>query len=178
MTETIETFTVHTTSRESKEGKTFLRKVMKSDLDWAEAWRVHASASTKWCATFQREIKGKTGESDRTIQVETDISFSMPEDSRFGMVRSFSDSKEVMVSRPRYIWLNGGAAITFVKLALDGCDFRIEASAGSTHSSQCGISLYWLAARLPNRPYSDAQVGGTTVAKDGHTLIAGAVDIY
>lgn len=169
--------TLQTVSADSKDCAKFLRKVVRDNesAKYGEGWRVRANAGTGWKIRFERTIHGGTGEPDQSIEVQTDFAISQP--GRLGVVQSFSDSKPVQVCTPRQVWVDGSDASIVAKLLADGSRLSIRATAGSTSSSYHGLSFYMLEATFPGIPYGEVQIGGTTVAKDGETLVSGAVCI-
>ena len=164
---------------DSKEGKAFLRKVIRhnTDSNYDNAWRIHASATTDWRLEFRRTIKGAIGEPDEDITVRTDSKVGLPSDSKTGReVQSFHDSKPVWVCRPTRIFLNGETT-GVARLLLDGYRLEIQASAGSTPSSQHGISIYSVEAHNHKYGYYGYGIGGETLAINGRAIIRSTVDI-
>jgi len=159
-----------------KDGRAFLRRVVKGCN--GEDWRVRASATSDWRLVFRRVVKGAVGEPDVDVEVHTDVEICFPGDGCFGKRQSFFDSQPVTVVRPQSVFLSGSDVSALAKLLLDGCSLSITASAGSTRSSEHGLSFYTLGVGLPDAPHSVLAIGGETVAKDGRTLVAGAVDLY
>lgn len=165
---------------ESKDGKKFLRRVMSDavKLSYDERWQARANSETEWKIEFSRTVKPKSvGDPEDLIVVETDCKVSLPSDHKIGMVKSFSDSKEVMVRRPTRLWLNGETPL-LARLMAEEWRFEIVATGGSTSSSEYGLSFYYLyATNYSKFGYYGIVCGGETVAKDGRPIIRCAVDI-
>ena len=162
----------------TKEGKAFLRKIIKHNerCMMNEEWRAYAGPSNNWCWRFSRTIKGEVGEPDQHVEVQTDAKVCLPSDSKTGCeVQSFHDSKPVWVSRPRACYMNGDTAVV-AKLLADGWAFEIEASAGSTSSSEYGIATYNVFAKMPNSYYG-VYVGGETITVNGKQVVRSVVDV-
>lgn len=154
---------------DSKDGRTFLRKVQKQG-----GWRVYAGDRTEWKVQFRKTINGDVGEPDEEIEVMTDLHIGRS--GKFGMSQSFGDSKPVMVCTPYAIHLDHEVLI-FAKLALDGWRFTVEACSGSTSSSEFGLAFYRLTARHTDCGYSTITLGGQSVSKDGRCICSSAVSI-
>lgn len=169
--------TLQAVSADSKDCVKFLRKVIRDNESarYGEGWRVRANAATGWKVRFERTVRGETGEPDREVEVQTDFAVTLP--GKTGMIQSFTDSKPVMVCSPRQVWVDGSDASIVAKLLADGSRLSITATSGSTHSSQHGLSFYMLEATFPGVPYGEIQIGHTTTAKDGETLVSGAICI-
>jgi len=155
---------------ESKEGKRFLRQVIR-DCDWRE----RASAGTDWRVEVSRTIKGATGQPDTTVTVRTDA--VVGKSGKLGLVQAFSDSKPVQVVAPSAMFCWNTESAVLAKMLLDGSRLTICASSGSTHSSQLGLAFYRLEATISGCAYGSVVVGCETVSKDGQTIISGAVSI-
>ena len=162
---------------ETKEGKAFLRKVAREslNLNWSDNWHAMAGASTEWRLQFRRTIKGELGEPSATVKVTTDV--VIRRSGKTGLVKSFHDSKEVMVLTPRVVYLDGQTAGMVAKMILEGYSFCIETSAGSTTSSFEGLAFYSIAATRPDFSCGSLYVGGETVTKDGRCIIRSAVTV-
>jgi len=162
----------------SKEGKAFLRKVLRDNDNsgWSDGWNANARSCDDWRLDFSRTIRGKVGEPDVAVNVRTDLTVSLS--GKTGpAVQSFHHSKPVCVPTPRRLFLHGTDTSALVALLLRGTDrLTICSSGGSTSSSEHGLAFIHLDAKLSDERYSTVQVGGTTVYKDGHRLVSGAVD--
>ena len=169
--------TLQTIAIDSKEGRRFLRRVMRDAHETEEQWAVTASPETEWRFKFFRTEKGRIGDPDRLIEVMTDELCKTPSDRSLGFRKPFGDAQPVPVCRPVKVWFRGSTAMAFAKLLLDGARFEITASAGSSHSSQHGLAFYSLAANLPDIRYDSLSLGGQTVTKDGYVVISGAVHV-
>lgn len=171
--------TIQNVTADSKECGKFLRKVVRDNLNssYGNGWRIRFSAATGWKARFERTVKGAIGEPDSEIEVQTDFAVTMPADSRFGTIASFADSLPVVVSRPVSVWVDGSDAATLAKLLADGSRLALVCSSGSTNSSKIGLSFYSLEAAFPGIPYGAVTIGSQTVAKDGQTIVCGAVSL-
>lgn len=169
--------TIQSVEIDSKDGRTFLRKVAKHNLNssYSEEWRVYAGDSSSWKVQFRRTIKGAVGSPDEDIEVDTDIVVRLR--GKFGQQQSFSDAKPVIVLTPHAIHLSGSTAGLFAKLAMDGWRFEVCGSSGSTSSSEYGLAFYSLNATHPDFPYANLAVGGDSVSKDGRCICSSAVSI-
>ena len=165
---------------ESKEGKKFLRRVMADavKLSHDERWQARASAETKWLVEFSRTVKpAAIGDPEDLIVVETDCQVSLPSENRIGLVKAFSDAKEVRVKHPVRLWLNGETPL-LARLMAEEWRFEIIAGPGSASSSEYGLSFYYLyATNYQKQGYYGITVGGETVAVNGRPIIRCAVDI-
>jgi hypothetical protein len=82
------------------------------------------------------------------------------------------------VVRPNRVNVHGCEFNSLVVLLLHGAVvLKIEASAGSTNSSEHGLSFYSLTISLKGANYADVTIG-QTVAKDGRTIVSGPVSIH
>ncbi len=169
--------TLQSVAIDSKDGRTFLRKVMRENGQFSDNWTVWAAPETDWQCKFRRTIKGKLGEPDEDVEVLTDATIRQPAPRELGNVKSFGDCQPVMVCSPRSVHFNGSTASMLAKLLIDGARLEVIASAGSTHSSQYGLSFYHVSATLPDMPYGNLTIGYDTVAKDGCCLCSGSVSI-
>jgi hypothetical protein len=162
----------------TKEGKQFLRRVVKQQLDsnMDNGWRIFASEATDWKLVFRRTVRAKkVGEFNQEIEVMTDSLVRLP--GRTGqMVQSFHDSEPVCMLTPTYVSFNGESGLV-AKLLADGFTFEIEASPGSTSSSRHGISTYRALAVNRAISYCGVQVGHETLAMNGHVLISSSVSV-
>ena len=160
-----------------KEGKAFLRKVIRQNREavFMGGWSVHASPENDWKMLFRRRIEKGVGEPEEWVEVQTDAEIRVSR--RTGAIQPFADASEVQVATPKRVYVNGDSS-NVAQLLLSGYDFRVEASAGSTNSSRHGLSFYSLEATKQELTHYSLTVGTQTVAKDGETLIGGAVDIY
>lgn len=165
---------------ESKEGKKFLRRVMADavKLDSDQRWQARASTETKWMVEFSRIVKPKqVGDPEDLIVVETDCKVSLPSENKIGMIKAFSDAKEVRVGRPVRVWMNGETPL-LARLMAEDYNLEIIATPGSTSSSEYGLSFYYVyATNYGKYGYYGIVCGGETVAKDGRPIIRCAVDI-
>lgn len=163
--------TFQSINRESPEFCKFLRKAAKQG-----DWRARASDGTKWCLEFRRTIKGAVGEPDQDIEVQTDVFVGMS--GKFGMSQAFSDSKPVMIRKPGSLYLGETDSSTICQLLLKfpTLRFNVSCSAGSTHSSQYGLSFYHLDA-YDRSLGLEVQIGGTSVC-NGEVLVSSAVSFF
>lgn len=160
----------------SKEGKAFLRKVIKHNATCSmrEDWSLRASPATDWKVVFERTIPGEVGEPDEEVIVTTDQVVTIY--GKTGAVKSFDDSQEVIVCEPRRVNLNGETPLA-AKLLLDGFSLEVHCSSGSTSSSRHGLSFYTLTARNRELSHYSLTIGGETVAKDGQQILSSVVGI-
>ena len=167
--------TMQTVAIDSKDGRVFLRKVQKHNLDApsGEDWGIYAGDRSKWAIQFRRTVKGATGEPDREVEVMTDGHIGKT--GRVGMVQSFEYCKPVCVLQSRGVNLHGSTAALAARLLADGWRFEVCHSGGSTASSEHGLAFYDLMSRHPDFPYARIVVGGGTVTIDGTRIIAGDV---
>lgn len=161
---------------ESKQGKLFLRHVVKHNTDCRmnEHWRVRAVAEDGWKLVFRREVKAANKwESNSEICVETDECLSA--NFKTGMQKSFSDSQEVYIPKAIGVYLDLSDTIVAAELLLAGWRMHVTSSGGSTHSSQYGLSFVSLVAR-PRNGYGSVTIGSETVLVNGRVVIRGTVD--
>jgi hypothetical protein len=163
----------------SKEGKAFLRRVIRDSQDSSRDsdWTVSANEATEWQLKFYRTIKGTIGNPDAEVEVQTDIAVGYPNDRMFGRVKSFSDSAEVYVPRITRLCVHGMDVAVIATFVLDGSSLHMEASAGSTSSSEHGLAFYSLTASMRGLSWSSVSIGSDTVCKDGRPIIRGAIDV-
>lgn len=170
--------TIQRVYSESKDGKAFLRRVIRDCLSYSdEQWAVCADESTGWKLKFYRTVRGNVGDPDAVVEVQTDIEVGYPSSSRFGMVKTFHDSSEVEVPRIRRLYVRGSDAAVIAALVLNGSTLHMEASAGSTSSSHLGLAFYRLTASVKGVPHSAVAVGTDTVCRDGKPIIQGAIAV-
>ena len=172
------TTTHQTVSLESKEGKAFLRKVAKTHQNWSEEWNLYANASDGWRLTFSRSVKGKIGEPDVYVTVETDA--AVVQEGETGLRKTCEDSKEVVVPAATRVWLRGADARTAAAFLLDGWRFIVLHSAGSTSSSQHGLAFLSLLAERrglkKNDNWDTVEIGSSTTLVNGTVVCRGAVE--
>jgi hypothetical protein len=151
--------TTQSVSLDSPEGKKLLRKIVKERHDW----RFSANATDGWRLTFTREVKGRTGEPNATIVVETD--------SVIPLLTGWSEEREGLPPAPR--WVNGRMASTVATLLLAGCSLAVRTSSGSQRSREHGISYSSLVARFPDA-WDEVAIDTTTYV-NGLIVSYGAV---
>lgn len=167
--------TIQHVQHESKEGKALLRRVIRNCLSYDEQWEVCADESTGWKLKFCRTVKGKVGDPDSVVEVQTDIAVGYTSSSRFGMVKSFYDASEVYVPRIRRLYVRGSDAAMIATFVLNGSALNMKASAGSTSSSRLGLAFYRLMASVKGIPHSAVAIGTDTVCRDGKPIVQGAI---
>lgn len=177
LTETTPATTFTICKLETPEGKKFLRRVIRENesLGWDECWSCRAHTGTDWRLEFTRTIKGEVGDPERTVTVRTDMVVRI--DYKAGDKQSFSDSKPVYLIGCTGIWLRGSELSVLCNL-LRGTNPRVwvVGSAGSTSSSQHGLSFYDL--HVGNKELGgDVCVGHGTVAVNGRRVCSGTVEI-
>ena len=175
------TTTIQRVELDTKDGKKFLRRVIRDNqtFDWDEEWRIDARPSTEWKLRFYRTQKGELGDGDNDIEVQTEHAVRLPSERETGDVKSFSDSQSVFVPRPLSLLISSCDVATVAQFLLDGYSLRIEASAGSSNSSEFGLSFIYvlLQKRKPDGRTLTVQLQGDTVAKDGRPICSGAVSV-
>lgn len=167
--------TMQQVAMESKEGKAFLRKVVRDNqrLGWNEEWDVRANASTDWKLRFTRVVKGEIGEADSEIVVDTDLEAGR---AKSGDIRqSFSDCKPVQMATIKGLTLRGADLVTLCGVLSQGAGINIAAHAGSSSSSQHGLSFYQ--AELSGEGFKGLSIGSQAVAVNGQRVICGDVSI-
>ena len=159
----------------SKEGKAFLRRVVRQNLARRDEWTLYATQDEGWRVILYRTVAGKTGEPDQSVRVETDAGVSLTGET--GLRKPFSDAAEVIVPEPRRLALHGGDVRTAAKLLLDGWHFVVTASAGSTTSSKLGLAFHRLTLeRRGDTGWDIVGIGHESVYVNGDRVIAGSVD--
>jgi len=168
--------TMQRVALDSKEGRKFLRRVVRdqNESSYDERWSARASVETDWQFMFTRKVVGPIGDADQYVEVQTDIPCRCTHQG--GTKRSFSDADEVQTVTPRRVWIDGGSAAIVAKLALDGWRFRVEVSSGSTISSRLGLAFYSLEASTPSICYASLTIGGETITANGRTITSGAIE--
>lgn len=167
--------TMQRVASESKEAKTFLRKVARDyeRLGWKEEWDVRANAGTDWKLRFTRTVKGEIGEADSEIVVDTD--WQVTRDKSGELRQSFDDAKPVMLATIKGLTLRGAHLVTLCGLLASGARLHIGAHAGSSASSQFGLSFYDIEVTGPS--FKGLTIGTQTVAVNGNRVICGDVSI-
>lgn len=172
------TVTLQRVELDTKEGKRFLRRVIREneELRCNEMWSVDACPAQGWKLRFYRTVKGDIGDPDREVEVMTDETVGIPRESECGEVKAFEDSQPVIIPHPTRLWLNMSPVSTLAEHLAKGGKVRIEASAGSTTSSCSGLAF--LTLDLTSR----CKTGRTscvtlsqTVFINGRTVCSGAV---
>ena len=164
-------------SIESKEGKSFLRKVARSTgLPWREEWSLYASEETEWHVVFRRTIPGEIGEPDQYVEVSTDsvVTFS----GENGRVKVFDDADEVVIPECSRVSLDGQDCRTAAKFLADG-KWRLVVvhSGGSTSSSKHGLSFIYLQLERRNPDSWDIlSIGSHSVLVNGVHVVRGAAE--
>jgi len=160
--------THQTVDLETKEGKTFLRKVIR-DRNWTLV-----ANRPDFRVRFVREILGRTGEANARVEVTTE--FKISKQRKSGEVKAFWDSEPVQV--PEATWIHIRDASVFARLYLSGyTNWEIEACGGSTASSKQGLAFLSLRGNFPNT-YESVSIGGESVFKNGVQILSGAVDAH
>lgn len=165
---TCQPLTYQTVSTESPEWRKLLRRIVK---DRGEGWTLRAS-SPDWVIELSREIKGKIGEPDREVRIQTDARILCPGDSQFGDRQSFGDSSPVRIPKPSRCRLFDSSVSTACHLILSGGRLEITPSSGSTLSSRNGLAFVSLSVAFPDVSYSRAEIG-RTVFVNGNCVISG-----
>jgi len=116
------TTTTQRTELGSKEGKKFLRRIVRENdkFNWDEEWRAHAASDTDWQLRFYRTQKGEVGDADAEIEVQTDASIGLPGKRSLGDVLSFDDAEPVYIASPKRLHLSGRDAATVAQFIADG----------------------------------------------------------
>ena len=156
-------------SLDSNTGRGLLRKVARHEPKWRDEWSLRAGEDTDWKVVFHRRIDGDIGEPDATVDVETDSVVRFQ--GKTGLRQAFADSKEVVVPQCRSIWLRGRDAALVAKFLLDGWHLRVTHSAGSTSSSEHGLSFVYLSLV---KDCDEVEIGSWTVLVNGTQVCSGA----
>lgn len=163
--------TFQTVEIKSKQGKSFLRKVAKSDHKWQEEWHLRASPESDWHVEFIRRIEGDIGEPDECVTVRTDETILFYGET--GKVTPFYDAREVIVPQCSVVHVNGGDAKTVAEFLADGWRLSVCHSSGSTSSSKHGLAFISLGLE---RGRSRVEVGGESVLVNGVFVLRGACE--
>lgn len=163
-------YTAQTVAVDSATGRRLLRRIAKN---YREDWRFCAHAATGWRLSFSRKIAGKTGEPDRTLEVETDATITV--DERHGERRPFDDGETVAVPPARYVAGGGTDARTVARFLADGWRLAIEHSAGSTTSSRHGLAFVRFVAYRDG--YTVSATICETVTVNGSTVCRGCASV-
>lgn len=177
-TETVDPSTFQMCNLESPDGKKFLRKVIRdnSRLGYKECWQVRAHTGTNWSLEFKRTVIPEIGESERTITVRTTTVVSV--DYKAGDKQSFHDSKPVYLIGCTGIYLSSYHMNTVCAILLHkNVRMWVSGHAGSTSSSQHGISFYDLKMSTAELYGGDVSVGHQTVAVNGRVVCSGSVEL-
>jgi hypothetical protein len=161
--------TCQTASLDTQTGRGLLRKIARHEQQWADEWTLRAAEDTDWKVVFHRRIDGDIGEPDATVDVETDSIVRLHGET--GRVKAFSDSQEVTVPPCRSVWLRGRDVPLVAKFLLDGWHLRVTHSAGSTHSSEHGLSFIYLSLV---KDCDEVEIGSWTVFVNGTLVCGGA----
>lgn len=172
------TITNQSITVDSKEGRAFLRKVARSRHEWREEWYFRASPETDWKITFSRTVAGAVGEPDSYVTVQTDTVVHRRGDT--GLVKSFSDSHEVIVPAATAARLSGADARTAATLLLDGWRFEVNQSSGSTSSSKHGLAFLSLHVERRGSKATDnwdsLEIGTASVLVNGCFVVRETVE--
>ena len=174
------TTTMQRIELDSKDGKKFLRRIVRDNdkVNWDEEWRAHAASDTEWKLRFYRTQKGEIGDADAEIEVQTGETIGLPGKRSIGNVLSFDDAEPVYVAPPKRLHLSGRDAATVAQFIADGYTIKIEASAGSSNSSRHGLAFYYVLMTKRHADtgrYVTVQLYDHTVTKDGQVLCSGNV---
>jgi hypothetical protein len=161
--------TCQSASLDTQTGRGLLRKIARHEQRWADEWTLRAAEDTDWKVVFHRRIDGDIGEPDATVDVETDSIVRLHGET--GRVKAFSDSQEVTVPPCRSVWLRGRDVPLVAKFLLDGWHLRVTHSAGSTHSSEHGLSFIYLSLV---KDCDEVEIGSWTVFVNGTLVCGGA----
>lgn len=152
----------------TKDGKKFLRKVMRED-----GWDCYARKAEGWTLTFRKEIKAKqVGDPDSQILVETDC--ILGERGNTGRTQAFHDAEPVDVPAATRMRLSTGDTSLMAKLLMADMKPVISYSAGSVHSSRHGLAFVSL--RMTDRLTYGGVSFGETIYKDGQVLTIGPAE--
>lgn len=178
--------TVQSVSLDSKEGKAFLRRVVRENdkLSWDEAWSAWGRAEyasdgyARWTLEFTREVKQGIGLPDLRITVvvtDPPIGYTGPLSSGVEDTRTLDQyEKPVFVHRPNRFILHRGDCGAFAELLERGWKCHVVATRGSISSSEFGMSFYYV--DMNKNHYRGVTVGGQTVAANGKRIVHGPVD--
>ena len=174
--------TKSTVSHDSKEGKRFLRKVIRENKQGA-GWCARASVRNMtekygneyWAVSFEREVPPKNV-GDASVDIEVTMDFCIRvSPSHFGTKASFSDAKEVNIPRPTTAFFMYGDVAALALAIINGCDVSIEASHGSTNSSQHGIGTTSVRT-LDRKNRCTYTIGNDTMYVNGSRVISGVAE--
>jgi hypothetical protein len=169
----------------TKEGRKFLRKVIRENMElrWNEEWKVRADEFTGWKLEFRRDVKAdEAGNADREIRVQTDI--EIRNNVKSGSAKTFHDSQEVTIPDVQSVNMSGPKLAMVVGLILDGYRLELNSSRGSQNSSKHGIGEVSLdVTRRINTRNGDSFPGYpltvcTTTTVNGRTVSCGSVSLH
>lgn len=155
------------------EGKRFLRRVATRP---GEDWHFRAEASDGWRVNFWRRAKPEAaGDSEVNITVDTDETILVQ--GRTGLVKSFSDSSEVIVPSARRAHAWGVDCRTIAALLAEGWKLEVYHNSGSTSSSHHGLAFLSLQMYRRTKTGEQAVTIGDSTFKDGQQIISGPVSV-
>ena len=164
--------TCQTASLDTNTGRGLLRKIARHEPKWGDEWSLRAAEDTDGKVVFHRRIDGDIGEPDATVDVETDSVVRLHGET--GRRKAFEDSREVTVPSCRSVWLRGRDTALAAKFLLDGWHLRVMHSAGSTSSSQHGLSFVYLSLV---KDCDEVEIGSWTVCVNGTQVCSGACTV-
>ncbi len=134
---------------------------------------MNARALDDWQITFRRTIKGKAGDPDVDVTVRINDKISLV--GKWGKQQSFSDSKEVIVPKPERVWLSYESVQTAARFLLEGSQFMICGSSGSTSSSEYGLAFVSLQVSVKGGR-DTLEIGSQSVYVHGKMVCCGSVE--
>lgn len=163
---------------DSKEGKAFLRKVVKECKGHAYKWSIGSETSEEpdtWFATFHKQINGELGSPDIDIHVRTNIAIRLtPEHFGCTEQKEYEDYSPLTVPEIRAIQFDYDDVIHFCDCALRGFTFRAERCLGSISSSKHGIVTIGVRARSYEAGYT-TRIGTDTLIVNGQPVTFGSI---
>jgi hypothetical protein len=166
-----ETNTRQILSLDTKDGKRFLRKVIRDNeqASWNQGWIIRARREDGWRLSFDRTIAGKVGQPDLNVSVVTD--YRIPSRGKWGAHSSFSDDKPVTIHEPNYLTATTHRTNSMAFFIAEGWRLELCTNRGSTNSSRHGIGFIELQA-YKNHYLAPVTIDQTTVI-NGQVVCSG-----
>jgi len=179
---TVETVsvTVQSVDVETKEGKQFLRRVIRENSrgSWGDGWTGHASPESDWRLELRKTIKGEIGEPEQLVIVRTDV--ELKPRGKYGEQHEYGDTAEPTVDIPsvRRAYLACSDMTLAASMLIDGWRLQIDCHRGSQSSKAHGLGFTELTAyrilKVGREQYPSANVViSSNVSVNGRTVCGG-----
>jgi len=165
-------------AHESKEGKAFLRRVVRDCKQSKSRWWLTADTTdaNRWKVIFHRTVKGAAGDPDVDVRVKTDITIGVQPNDFNKVYDEGSPYQAVIVPPIKGIDIDYSGVTHFCDCVLADCSFMIERNCGSQSSSKHGIVMLGIRAYNRKRGYQ-VTIGHDTWIVNGDQVCWGSIRV-